>query len=188
MARLIVLDRDGVINRDSDAFVKSAAEFIPLAGALEAIAALSRSGFLIAVCTNQSGIGRGLLSEDDLNEIHGKLERGVAEAGGRLHGIRYCPHLPEDGCDCRKPKPGMVQTLMRELRVDPSRTTFVGDSIRDLDAGRAAGCRVVLVRTGNGSKAEIEARRLGYREVFDNLAAFANTEIGKLQADGRLQQ
>lgn len=188
MARLILLDRDGVINQDSDAFVKSAAEFIALPGAFEAIADLCRSGFRIAVCTNQSGIGRGLLSEADLRRIHEKLERGISDAGGVLHGIRYCPHLPDDGCDCRKPKPGMALALMQALGADPAETTVVGDSLRDLEAGRSAGCRAVLVRTGNGSDSESDAIRAGFREIYDDLSAFARAEIARLQGASGVQQ
>jgi D-glycero-D-manno-heptose 1,7-bisphosphate phosphatase len=188
VVRLILLDRDGVINRESDAFVKSAEEFIPLPGAFDAIATLSRSGFLIAVCTNQSGVGRGLLSETDLSGIHAKLEQGIVDAGGALHGIQYCPHLPDDGCDCRKPKPGMLLTLMRELKIDPDQTVFVGDSLRDLQAGRSAGTRAVLVRTGNGSRTEAEASEAGFKEVFDDLGAFAQAEIVRLESQQGAQQ
>ena len=161
MAGLILLDRDGVINRDSDAFIKSEDEFLPLPGAYDAIAALCRAGFRIAVCTNQSGIGRGLLSETVLAAIHQKLERGIVAAGGILDGISYCPHLPEDDCDCRKPRPGMILKLMGRLQVRAEETTFVGDSLRDLEAGLAAGCRVVLVRTGNGAASEAEGQGAG---------------------------
>ena len=188
MARLILLDRDGVINRDSDAFVKSAEEFIPLPGAFDAIAALGNAGAMVAVCTNQSGIGRGLLTEQDLALIHQKLEQGINTAGGSLHGIRYCPHLPDDGCDCRKPKPGMVKRLMKDLSATPAETTFVGDSLRDLQAGRAAGVRVVLVRTGNGRKSETAARASGCDEIYDDLSAFARAEVARIQALAGVQQ
>lgn len=177
-----------MINRDSDAFVKSVAEFTPLPGAFEAIAALSRNGFLIGVCTNQSGVGRGLLTEAELTRIHDALDRGIRAAGGTLEGIEYCPHLPDDGCDCRKPKPGMLNRLMRKLHIDPNRTTVVGDSLRDLQAGQAAGARAVLVRTGNGARTETEARKAGFQEVYDDLAAFASAEIARLQAGVGLQQ
>ncbi len=188
MAGLILLDRDGVINRDSDAFVKSTDEFIPLPGAYEAIATLCRSGFLIAVCTNQSGVGRGLISEAELAKINRKMVRGVTAAGGVVHGMRYCPHLPEDGCECRKPQPGMVVELMAELGSEPAATTLVGDSIRDLQAGQAAGCRVVLVRTGNGADSEAKARALGFQEVYDDLASFARAEVSRLNAASGVQQ
>ncbi len=188
MAGLILLDRDGVINRDSAAFVKSEAEFVPLPGAFEAIAALCRSGYQLAVCTNQSGVGRGLLTEAVLHKIHRKLEKGVTAAGGTLQGVAYCPHLPDDDCDCRKPKPGMVIELMQRLSVEPAQTTVVGDSLRDLQAGLAAGCRVVLVRTGNGGRDEAAAIKLGCREIYDDLAAFARAEVARLQATGEVQQ
>jgi D-glycero-D-manno-heptose 1,7-bisphosphate phosphatase len=188
VAGLILLDRDGVINRDSDAFVKSADEFVPLPGAYDAIARLCRAGFLIAVCTNQSGIGRGLLSEAELAAIHRKMLRGITEAGGTVHGLRHCPHLPEDGCSCRKPQPGMVFGLMAELDCSSTATTFVGDSVRDLQAGRAAGCRVVLVRTGNGANSEAKARAIGCEEVYDDLASFAKAELSRLEAMSGVQQ
>ena len=177
-----------MINRDSDAFVKSADEFIPLPGAFDAIADLCRSGFQIAVCTNQSGIGRGLLSEADLAVIHRKLEHGITDAGGTLDAIAYCPHLPDEGCDCRKPRPGMVLKLMKDVGMTPIETTFVGDSVRDLQAGQAAGCRVVLVRTGNGADSEAKAIALGCDEIYDDLPSFAKAEISRLQASGELQQ
>lgn len=188
MARLILLDRDGVINRDSDAFVKSEDEFIPLPGSYEAIAALSRSGHRVAVCTNQSGIGRGLLTEDTLQLIHEKMSVGIKSAGGRLHGLRYCPHLPDVGCECRKPKPGMLLDLMRDLAAEPADTTLVGDSLRDLEAGRAAGARSVLVRTGNGTSTEASARAAGFNEVYDDLKAFAVAEIDRIRAIDGAQQ
>jgi D-glycero-D-manno-heptose 1,7-bisphosphate phosphatase len=188
VGKLILLDRDGVINRDSDAFVKSASEFLPLPGAIDAIADLTRVGVRVAVCTNQSGIGRGLLTEADLARIHGKLIDLVEAAGGRIHGIRYCPHHPDDGCDCRKPSPAMPLALMNELNASPADTTVVGDSLRDLESGRMAGCRAVLVRTGNGAKIEAEARATGYEEVFDDLAAFSRSEIARIHAASGVQQ
>ncbi len=188
MTRLILLDRDGVINQDSDAFVKSADEFIPLPGAMEAIARLHRAGFRIGVCTNQSGIGRGLLTEQTLATIHDKLNRLVLSAGGRIDGIRYCPHLPDAGCGCRKPKPGMLLDLMGESGADSASTVFVGDSLRDLEAAKAAGCRAVLVRTGNGAGAEKAARRAGFDQFHDDLDHFANAEIARLQTVSGVQQ
>lgn len=187
MTRLIVLDRDGVINQDSDAFVKNAAEFIPLPGALAAIARLHRAGLPVAVCTNQSGIGRGLLDEPALAEIHAKLEQLAVAAGGRIDAIRYCPHLPDSGCSCRKPSPGMVLDLMNCFSARPEETVFVGDSLRDLEAGRAAGCRVVLVRTGNGSHAAGKAEKAGFTEVYDDLAGFVDAELARIQGPGGVQ-
>ena len=188
MTRLIVLDRDGVINRDSDAFVRSVSEFAPLPGAIAAMAALSRTGLKVAVCTNQSGLGRGLFSQTDLEEIHAEMERLVREAGGRIHALRYCPHLPGDECDCRKPKPGMLLALMAELGESPENTVFVGDSLRDMEAARAAGCRAVLVRTGNGARDEAAAQDAGVQEVYDDLAAFASAEIEAHNEGSKSQQ
>lgn len=187
MTRLIVLDRDGVINQDSDAFVKNAAEFIPLPGALAAIARLHQAGLRIAVCTNQSGIGRGLLDEAALTEIHDKLEQLANAAGGRIDAIRYCPHLPDSGCSCRKPRPGMVLDLMNHFSVSPEQTVFVGDSLRDLHAGRAAGCRAVLVRTGNGNRDAAAAEAAGFTEVHADLGGFTDAEIDRLKASRRVQ-
>lgn len=187
MTRLIVLDRDGVINQDSAAFVKNAAEFVPLPGALAAIARLHDAGFTIAVCTNQSGIGRGLLDETTLAEIHDKLEHLVVTAGGRIDAIRYCPHLPDRGCRCRKPEPGMVIELMDLFSVTPDETVLVGDSLRDLEAGHAAGCRVALVRTGNGEKIAAKASDAGFTEIYDDLTDFADQELARNQPPGGVQ-
>ena len=188
MTRLILLDRDGVINRDSDAFVKSAAEFIPLPGAMDAIARLHKAGFTIAVCTNQSGIGRGLLTEAVLADIHRKLFHEVEAAGGHIDAVRHCPHLPEDGCDCRKPRPGLLEQCMRAFDAAASDTGFVGESQRDLEAAAAAGCRPGLVRTGHGRRVEAWARRAGCNEVYDDLLHFASAEIDRQQGVSGLQQ
>jgi D-glycero-D-manno-heptose 1,7-bisphosphate phosphatase len=173
VTRVILLDRDGVINRDSTNFVKSVEEFVPLPGAIEAIARLSQAGYRLGVCTNQSGIGRGLLTEAEARRIHDHLLKLVEAGGGTLGPIVYCPHLPDAGCDCRKPKPGMLLRAMAELEADAADTTFVGDSMRDLLAARAAGCAAVLVRSGNGAGTEEEARAEGFGEVFDDLSEFS---------------
>lgn len=173
MARLILLDRDGVINAESEAFVKDADEWQALPGSLAAIAALKRRGFLVGLCSNQSGVGRGLMNEAALGRIHEKLLTGLAEHGAALDAVRYCPHRPEDDCDCRKPRPGMLLEIMAELGVTPEDTVFVGDSLRDLEAAAAAGCRAALVRTGNGAGAEAPATAMGIVWVGDDLAAFA---------------
>jgi D-glycero-D-manno-heptose 1,7-bisphosphate phosphatase len=188
VGKLILLDRDGVINQDSEDFVKTSGEFVPLPGSIDAIAALSAAGFQVAVCTNQSGVGRGLLTQTELSRIHNKLIRLVESAGGRINAIRFCPHLPDDGCDCRKPAPGMPLAVMRELNQRPADTTLVGDSLRDLESGRAAGCRAVLVRTGNGASVERKAREAGFVEVYDDLAAFSRIEIARQNAAFEVQQ
>ncbi len=172
MTRLIVLDRDGVINRDSDAYIRSVAEFVPIDGSIEAVARLCRAGFKVAVCTNQSALARGLLSREVLADIHERLFALVRAAGGQIHALRHCPHGPEDACDCRKPRPGMLLSLMAELHASPEDTVFVGDSLRDIQAGVAAGCRAVLVRTGNGAQHEAAARNAGATDVYNDLGTF----------------
>ena len=175
---LIVLDRDGVINRDSTDFVKSAGEWVPLPGSIEAIANLSRAGFTIAVASNQSGLGRGLFDRRALAAMHRKFRRLVANAGGRVDRIVVCPHTPDDGCDCRKPKAGLLHRLGRHYNIDLGGVPVVGDSLRDLEAALNAGARPILVRTGNGKKTEAAlSQKLGSAfgsvMVFDDLAAVA---------------
>jgi len=150
--RLVVLDRDGVINHDSDDFITTADEWRPLEGSAEAVSRLISAGYTVAVATNQSGIGRKLLTEDDLNSIHSKLQSHIESAGGRIDKIVYCPHLPDAGCDCRKPRPGLLKQLQDHYGVDMSGVPFVGDSDRDLRAAIAIGARPILVLTGNGRK------------------------------------
>ena len=180
MNRLILLDRDGVINHDSPDCIKSVGEFRPISGSIETIARLQQAGFKIGLCTNQSAVGRGLLTRSDLNAIHLHLKALLeGQGGGDLHAIACCPHLPDAGCKCRKPAPGMLLELMQQLGVPNSATVFVGDSLRDVEAGMAAGCRVVLVRTGNGTAAEAAARKAGVREVYDDLKAFGDAELAR---------
>ena len=177
--QLVVLDRDGVINRDSSAFVKSADEWIPLPGSIDAIARLSRAGFIVAVASNQSGLARGLFDRRALTVMHRKLRRLVTVAGGRVDRIVVCPHGPDDGCRCRKPQPGLILRLMRFFDVAPSSTVFIGDSLRDLQAARNAHAVPVLVRTGNGANAERSLPdEFGGIDVFDNLAAAADALSG----------
>ncbi len=150
--QLIILDRDGVINEDSDAFIKSPAEWKPIRGSLEAIARLHRAGWRVVVATNQSGIARGLFDLDMLARIHDTMHRRVAEAGGQIDAVFFCPHGPEDGCDCRKPKPGMLHDIASRLHVSLAGVPAVGDSLRDLQAAAAGGADPVLVKTGKGSR------------------------------------
>ncbi|MEQ8484276.1 MAG: D-glycero-beta-D-manno-heptose 1,7-bisphosphate 7-phosphatase [Pseudomonadales bacterium] len=173
MARLILLDRDGVINLDSPAYIKDADEWVPIPGALEAIARLKRAGWLVGVCSNQAGIGRGILTEAGLQRVHRRMAQRLAEHGAALDGLRYCPHHPDEGCSCRKPAPGMLLSLMAELNAEPEQTLFVGDQLKDMAAARAAGCRPVLVRTGHGAASEAAARAEGVICVADDLAALA---------------
>ncbi len=171
---LIVLDRDGVINQDSDAFVKSLSEFIPLPGSIEAIARLSQAGFFIAVATNQSGLARGLFSEDDLFAMHQQLLDWVQAAGGKISMIAFCPHGPDSECDCRKPKPGLLAAISSELNVLPLDTVVVGDHYRDLESAWALGAQAVLVLTGKGEVTLACHPELKEKIVVcANLAAFA---------------
>ena len=179
---LVILDRDGVINEDSDDYIKSLEEWRPLPGSIEAIARLSRNGFTVAVATNQSGLGRGLFELEDLEAMHRRLEELVSAAGGHLAGIFYCPHTPDDACDCRKPKAGLIDAIERELGVSARGAFLVGDSLRDLEAGRDKGCLPLLVLTGKGERTR--AKIAGVPEwsdvrVFRDLAEAADTLIAE---------
>ncbi len=138
--KLIILDRDGVINQDSDAFVKSPDEWIPIPGSLEAIGRLSHAGWRVVVASNQSGIARGLFSMETLGAIHTRMRQAVAEAGGRIDAIFFCPHGPDEACACRKPLPGMLYDIAHRMDVHLDGVPLVGDSLRDLQAAAAAGC------------------------------------------------
>ena len=149
---LLILDRDGVINQDSDEYIRGIAEWIPIPGSIEAIADLSRAGYRIAIATNQSGLSRGYFTLDDMEEIHARLCQMVAEQGGSIEGIFYCPHLPDEGCNCRKPATGLLEAIESELGECPAGAWFVGDSLKDLQLARRCHCRPALVRTGKGER------------------------------------
>jgi D-glycero-D-manno-heptose 1,7-bisphosphate phosphatase len=151
--RLVILDRDGVINLESDAFVKSADEWKPIEGSMEGIRLLTEAGFTIAVASNQSGLGRGLFDHAALEDMHRKMCRLAEDAGGNIDNIVVCPHHPDDGCDCRKPQPGLLRQLAKHYGVTLAGVPVIGDSARDIDAALAVGARPILVLTGNGSKA-----------------------------------
>ena len=170
--KLLMLDRDGVINYDSDAYIKSVEEWIPLPGSVEAIAQLSKAGWTVAVATNQSGIARGYYDIATLDAMHQRLRALVAEQGGELGLIVYCPHSPDEGCDCRKPKPGLLKTIAAHYQVELARVWFVGDSISDLEAAKAVDCQPVLVKTGKGEKTLGKTLPVGTL-IFDDLAAIA---------------
>lgn len=177
--KLVILDRDGVINLDSADYVKSADEWIPLPGSIQAIARLSRAGYTVVVATNQSGLSRGLFGLDELEAMHAKLQTLVAAEGGTVDGIFYCPHLAEDGCACRKPAPGLLDAIAAELGVSVAGAPLIGDSLRDLEAGVARGCVPLLVRTGKGRDAELALAEqadapLRNTAIFDDLAAAAD--------------
>jgi D-glycero-D-manno-heptose 1,7-bisphosphate phosphatase len=170
--KLLILDRDGVINHDSDAYIKSLEEWIPLPGAIEAIARLSRAGWTVAVATNQSGLARGYYDLATLEAMHARLRQLVAEQGGELGLVVHCPHGPDDGCDCRKPKPGMLHTIAEHYQASLAGVWFVGDSSGDLDAARAVDCQPVLVKTGKGQRTLAKPLPAGTL-VFDDLPAVA---------------
>jgi D-glycero-D-manno-heptose 1,7-bisphosphate phosphatase len=163
-----MIDRDGVINEDSGHFIKSVAEWRPIEGSLEAIAALTRAGVPVAVMTNQSGVGRGLYTEETLQAIHRHMHAAIRAIGGDLAGIYYCPHLPDAGCECRKPRPGLFRALEKDLGVSVQGAPYIGDRVSDLDAAAAVGARGILVRTGTGVATEPAARARGVA-VFDDL-------------------
>lgn len=150
--KLVILDRDGVINKDSANFIKNPSEWIPITGSLEAIALLNQSGFRVAIATNQSGVSRGLFDMATLNSIHDKMHRELALVGGRVDAVFYCPHSADDHCDCRKPKTGMIKEIGKRFSVELNQVFAVGDAFRDLQAFADAGCRPILVRTGKGEE------------------------------------
>lgn len=171
--KLIILDRDGVINYDSPAYIKSPAEWRPIPGSLEAIARLTRAGYRVAIASNQSGIGRGLFDVHAVQAINRKMEALLAPLGGRIEAIFYCPHAPSDNCACRKPKPGLFEQIAKQLNADLKKAPAVGDSLRDIQAALAAGTRPVLVRTGNGEGTLRSGLLPAGVPVFDDLAAVA---------------
>jgi len=171
--KLLILDRDGVINQDSDAYIKSLDEWIPIPSAITAIARLSKAGWTVAVATNQSGIARGYYDLATLDSMHERLRELVAEQGGELGVVVYCPHGPDEGCDCRKPKPGMLLQIAQHYGADLHGIWFVGDSRGDLDAALAVDCQPVLVKTGKGERTLTKPLPEGTL-VFDDLAAVAD--------------
>jgi D-glycero-D-manno-heptose 1,7-bisphosphate phosphatase len=180
----VILDRDGVINFESPDFIRTPAEWLPIPGSLQAIADLCGGGFTVVVATNQSGVGRGLYSAQTLEEIHARMLREIRSAGGSLAGIFVCPHVPEAGCDCRKPRPGLFLQIARAFGVELKGMPMIGDSLRDMEAARAVGGRPILVRTGNGRETEQKLSGGPGVEVFDDLAATAASLLNA-RRDGR---
>jgi len=154
--KLVILDRDGVINHDSDAYIKSPAEWKPIPGSLEAIAKLTQAGFHVVVATNQAGVGRGLFEMATLNAIHDKMHRAVNQAGGRIDAVFYCPHAQEANCECRKPKPGLLEEIGRRFSVSLTGVPCIGDALRDLQAAATVNAQPILVLTGKGKKTRRE--------------------------------
>ena len=179
--RLVILDRDGVINHDSPDFITSAEQWRPLPGSLEAIRALNQAGYSIAVATNQSGVGRGLLDLSALEAIHARMRAAVESAGGRIETIAFCPHRPDEGCRCRKPGTGLLEDIADRLGASLTGVPCIGDSKRDIEAARAAGARPMLVLTGNGARTRAALDRSRLPEVFDDLAAAARLLVAEAE-------
>ena len=168
--KLVILDRDGVINQDSDQFIKNPDEWKPIPGSLEAIARLNHSGYRVVVASNQSGIGRGLFDMAALNAINDKMYRALGLFGGRIDALFYCPHSAESDCDCRKPKPGMFLDIAQRFNVALDGVPSVGDSLRDLQAASTAGAKPILVLTGKGKKTKAAGGFPEGTQTFADLA------------------
>ncbi len=168
--KLIILDRDGVVNFDSDQFIKSPDEWKPIPGSLEAIARLNQAGYRVVLATNQSGIGRGLFDMATLNAIHDKMHKALAQVGGRIDALFFCPHAADSKCDCRKPKPGMFEEISKRFNMELDGVPAIGDSLRDLQAAVALGAQPILVRTGKGEKTLAAGGLPEGTLVFDDLA------------------
>ena len=175
LPKMVMLDRDGVINRESALFIKSVAEWHPLPGAIDAIVRLQRRGIKVAVCTNQSGIARRILRIEDLDKIHIELSRVVCAAGGDWVPVFFCPHHPEDGCLCRKPRPLMLRTALHQADIAPEDACFVGDRDSDLLAATAAGCRPVLLNSPNVRLAAGKGSSKGPQRAFVSLADYVSS-------------
>jgi D-glycero-D-manno-heptose 1,7-bisphosphate phosphatase len=171
--KLVILDRDGTINYDSDDHIRSPNDWRPIEGSLDAIARLTQAGYRIVVATNQSGIARGYFDTATLIAIHDTLQRAAMQVGGRIDAFFFCPHAADSACACRKPQPGMLLEVARRFNISLKDTYMVGDAHRDVAAAAAAGARPVLVLTGRGRKTRDEGNLPSGTEVFENLAAFA---------------
>ena len=169
--KLVILDRDGVINHDSEQFIKSPEEWKPIPGSLAAIARLNQAGYRVVVASNQSGIGRGLLDTDTLMAIHDKMHKALALVGGRIDAIFFCPHTNADNCECRKPKPGLLKEIAARLNADLAGVPAIGDSLRDLQSALAVGAQPMLVLTGKGRKTQDDPDLPPGTPVFADLAA-----------------
>lgn len=173
--KLIILDRDGVINFDSDQFIKSPEEWKPIPGSLEAIARLNQAGYRVAVATNQSGIGRGLFDMPTLNAIHDKMHKQLAQVGGRVDAIFFCPHTNDANCECRKPKSGMIEEVAIRFGVSLKGVPAVGDSLRDLEAASRLGAQPYLVLTGKGTKTQAKGGLPEGTLIYPDLASVVSS-------------
>ena len=177
--KIIILDRDGVINEDSDEYIKSVEEWQPIAGSLEAIARLNHAGYRVVVATNQSGLARGLFTIHALNAMHSKMQKELSRYGGHVDAVFFCPHAPEESCSCRKPQPGMLQDIAKRFHLSLNRVPMIGDSLRDVEAARAVDGAPVLVLTGKGKRARDEAgESLKRVPIFRDLAEAVDSLLG----------
>lgn len=173
MSKMIILDRDGVINEDSDDYIRSADEWVPINGSLEAIACLKKAGFLVTVASNQSGLARGFFDHKALHEMHEKMNKLLADRGASIDGVFFCPHSPKDNCSCRKPKPGLLLHIAKQFDIKLNETVFVGDSLSDIQAARMVGSQSVLVKTGKGTGTLDKYGPFEDIPLYDNLSHFA---------------
>ncbi len=177
--KLIILDRDGVINFDSDKFIKSPDEWQPIPGSLEAVARLNQNGYRVVVASNQSGVGRGLFDMATLNAIHAKMHKSLAQFGGRIDAVFYCPHAADSQCGCRKPRAGLFQQIAERFHVDLSGVPAIGDSLRDLQAAAEVGCQPMLVETGKGRKTLSAGGLPAGTQIFTDLAEAVDAILGR---------
>ena len=180
--KLVILDRDGTINRASEEFVKSPEEWHPLPGALEAISRLNHAGFHVVLATNQSGLGRGLLDMAALNAVHAFMLKSLAALGGRIDAIFYCPHAPDEGCTCRKPAPGLLLQIEERYGIALAGVPYVGDRLRDMQAAKAAGCEPHWVLSGRHARGDVNMLPAGFppeTQVHADLAAFVDHFLGQ---------
>jgi D-glycero-D-manno-heptose 1,7-bisphosphate phosphatase len=172
--KLVLLDRDGVINEEADGYVTSAEDWVPIEGSIDAIARLTQADYRVVVVTNQSGIARGLLTIEDLQAIHRKMHETVAASGGKIDAVFFCPHKPDDDCACRKPRPGLLKSIEQRLETALVGVPLVGDSLRDVQSAMVVGASPVLVRTGHGAHTLEQNLHLDNVQVFDDLAGFVD--------------
>jgi D-glycero-D-manno-heptose 1,7-bisphosphate phosphatase len=168
--KLVILDRDGVVNQDSDSYIKGPDEWRPIPGSLEGIARLNHAGYHVVLATNQSGVGRGLFEVSTLNAIHDKMHRALGQIGGRIDAIFFCPHAQEADCNCRKPRAGLLEEISKRFNVDLKGVPSIGDSLRDLQAFAAVGAAPILVLTGKGAKTRQEGGLPEGTQIFPDLA------------------
>ena len=172
--KLVILDRDGVINSDSENYIKTPDEWIPIPSSLSAISCLNKLGYSIVVATNQSGVARGYYSLETLEAIHQRMQEELSKVGGHIEQIYFCPHAPEADCVCRKPNPGLLYAISRDFPKAFPNATFVGDSLRDIQAAKNGGCRAVLVKTGNGRKTISSNKGLDWTPIFEDLSDYVS--------------